>query len=760
MTITTRVLEIQSVPQMPSMTPLPMLAVVLAAYVLLPAATLLAQERGPAGTVTLSRTDYDRLLDLASRQPRPPDSAPLPAALTRADILARVDAGAVHATMTVNGEVFQTGSVKVPLISNATLLDARSTDRPLPLVAEGNAHVAVVTGPASFSATLEWGTSITASPGRGSFILPVPPAGSVTATFDVPGEQSDLRVSPGLVLRRTSAAGRTTVEATLDPGSSTQVLWSSRDTGPAAPPRDARLLSDVKTLITIGDADLRLLSLVDVTVVQGEPTEFEVRIPAGYEVAGVTGSSLDRSEQQGPRLVLVVSAPSRRRHQFLINLERPSTGGSFKLETGFPTVPAAQRETGEIAVEGLGTLEISAVDPPGLRRMDVREVDQALSSVARQSLLSAYRYQRSATGVPALALDVTRFPDAAVLAAIAERAVATTLVTSEGRALTEVSLWLRNRAQPFMKVSLPPGASMLSVEVAGAPEKPAEGADGMRVPLLRAGFRPDGPYSVSFVYLHAGPAFAKKGEMQMTLPRMDVPVSVVEWELFLPEQYRADRFAGTAIAACLVESGLAVPAPSALPVEGFSMGGVVPGQIVGRVLDAQGGVVPGATIVAEVSGQRRTAVTGADGQYIISNLPSGPLSVTSQLPGFKTAQRSLVYDQRPRQIDFQMALGGVEETITVQAEAPVIDMRSAETSQTFRTTGGLPNNNRTRDEVSRRQLEQRAQEPSLNVQSLQRRAAGVLPVRIDVPRAGTSHRFLKPLVVDEETVVQFRYKRR
>jgi hypothetical protein len=480
MTRNNSVVKVQWVPQ----------AVVLAVCVLLPAATLIAQERGPAGTVTLSRTDYDRLLDLASRQPRPPDAAPLPAALTRAEIRARVDAGAVRATMTVNGEVFQTGSVKVPLISNATLLDARSTDRPLPLVAEGNAHVAVVTGPASFSATLEWGTSITASPGRGSFVLPVPPAGSVTATFDVPGEQSDLRVTPGLVLRRTSAAGRTTVEATLDPGSSTQVWWSSRDTGPAAPPRDARLLSDIKTLVTIGDADLRLLSLVDVTVVQGEPTEFEVRIPAGYELAGVTGSSLDRSEQQGQRLVLVVSAPTRRRHQFLINLERPSAGGSFKLETGFPTVPASQRETGEIAVEGLGTLEISAGDPPGLRRMDVREVDQALTSVARQSLLSAYRYQRSATGVPALALDVTRFPDAAVLAAIAERAVATTLVTSEGRALTEVSLWLRNRAQPFMKVSLPPGASMLSVDVAGSPAKPAEGADGMRVPLLRPGFRP------------------------------------------------------------------------------------------------------------------------------------------------------------------------------------------------------------------------------------------------------------------------------
>jgi hypothetical protein len=47
-----------------------------------------------------------------------------------------------------------------------------------------------------------------------------------------------------------------------------------------------------------------------------------------------------------------------------------------------------------------------------------------------------------------------------------------------------------------------------------------------------------------------------------------------------------------------------------------------------------------------------------------------------------------------------------------------------------------------------------------NVQSLQRRASGVLPVRMEVPRAGTSHRFVKPLVIDEETKVTFRYKRR
>jgi Carboxypeptidase regulatory-like domain len=720
------------------------------------ASPLLAQDRGPAGTVTISRTDYDRLLDLAGRQPRPPDAAPQPAALTRSDIRARVSGGSVRATMTLDGEVFQAGTVKVPLIANATLLDARSGDRPLPLVAEGNSHVAVLAGPAPFSATLEWGARVTTTPGRGSFVLPVPPSGSAIATFDVPGEQSDLRVSPGLVLRRTSAGGRTIVEAALDPGSATQVWWSARETGPAAPPRETRLLADVKTLVTIGEADLRLLTLIDLTVVQGEPVEIDVRVPPGYELAGVTGASLERNEQKGESVLLVVSAPARRRHQFLLNLERQSGGGSFRLETGLPSVPSAQRETGEVAIEGIGTLEISSAGVPGLRRMDVREVNPALMSVARQSLLSAYRYQRPAAGVPTLALNVTRFPDAAVLAAIGERAVATTLVTGEGRALTEISLWLRNRAQPFMKVTLPPGASMLSVDVGGAPAKPAEGPDGMRVPLLRPGFRPDGPYVVSFVYLHAGPAFAKKGNRQMTLPSMDVPVSVVEWELFMPDRYRVDRFGGNTIAAHLVAETMTHGAPSIVTVDAISSPQAVAGQILGRVVDSTGGAIPGATVVAEVSGLRQTTITGADGRYVISGLPAGPLSVSSTLEGFKTAQRTVMYDQRPRQIDFQMAVGQIAETVEVRADAPLV--------QSYTSSANMPNESasaRTRDEVSRRGLEQRAQqqvEPSLNVQSLQRRAAGVLPVRIDVPRAGTSHRFIKPLVIDEETVVSFRYR--
>jgi hypothetical protein len=47
---------------------------------------------------------------------------------------------------------------------------------------------------------------------------------------------------------------------------------------------------------------------------------------------------------------------------------------------------------------------------------------------------------------------------------------------------------------------------------------------------------------------------------------------------------------------------------------------------------------------------------------------------------------------------------------------------------------------------------------SENVLHLQQRVSGVLPVRVDVPRAGNSYHFVRPLVLDEETMVTFAYK--
>jgi hypothetical protein len=296
---------------------------------------------------------------------------------------------------------------------------------------------------------------------------------------------------------------------------------------------------------------------------------------------------------------------------------------------------------------------------------------------------------------------------------------------------------------------------------------------------MRPGFMPHGSYSVSFVYLHAGAPFARKGDLQMSLPKMDVPVGEVEWEVFAPENYSLRTTGGNVIEQTAFDrslvmfhsgsgSGSGVGTGTGAGVDsvvgrgtvagvgagvgggtgggtyrpGFGIGS--PGEIRGRVADASGAVLPGVTIELGVDQFRRSTTTDSSGTFALSGVPDGKVTMTATLAGFETQRRQLSFDQQPVQVDFRLRVAAMTETVAVSGKTP-------QTATTFDVSDSLKKSE---------ENAQRLVEPSQNVINLQRRAAGVLPVRIDVPRAGTSHRFVRPLVVDQETVVALRYKRR
>ncbi len=138
--------------------------------------------------------------------------------------------------------------------------------------------------------------------------------------------------------------------------------------------------------------------------------------------------------------------------------------------------------------------------------------------------------------------------------------------------------------------------------------------------------------------------------------------------------------------------------------------------------------------------------------FVLMDLPAGTAEISARLQGFQGLSRTLTFDpQQPRRIDFELRVAGTEERVTVTAERPVVDVQSA-TRQVIISGERVPEL-----PVSPRPAPAL---PSQNVINLQQRASGVLPIRVDVPRAGTSHQFVKPLVVDQEAVVNLRYKRR
>src|SRR5215813_2365795 len=103
-------------------------------------------------------------------------------------------------------------------------------------------------------------------------------------------------------------------------------------------------------------------------------------------------------------------------------------------------------------------------------------------------------------------------------------------------------------------------------------------------------------------------------------------------------------------------------------------------QISGTVKDASGGVLPGVDVSATQTdtGLKRNAVTDADGSYVIPNLQPGPYKVEAMLQGFRSfVQTGIVLQVGASPvINVTMAVGQVAETITVQANASLVETKN------------------------------------------------------------------------------------
>ena len=108
-------------------------------------------------------------------------------------------------------------------------------------------------------------------------------------------------------------------------------------------------------------------------------------------------------------------------------------------------------------------------------------------------------------------------------------------------------------------------------------------------------------------------------------------------------------------------------------------------ELNGRVTDSSGAVLPGVTVTATqtATGLVRSAVTDSDGNYLLSNLPTGPYRLEVGLQGFKSYVQTGIVLQvgATPTINAALELGSLEETVTVEAAAPIVDVRSAGISQ-------------------------------------------------------------------------------
>jgi hypothetical protein len=120
---------------------------------------------------------------------------------------------------------------------------------------------------------------------------------------------------------------------------------------------------------------------------------------------------------------------------------------------------------------------------------------------------------------------------------------------------------------------------------------------------------------------------------------------------------------------------LAIAASPALAQQGTA-------EIGGTVTDSSGGVLPGVAIVItnEATGVFREIISSSEGTYFASQLVPGRYKVIAKLQGFRTVERSGLILQVgiTLTINLELPVGVVEESLTITAETPLVDLTSAE----------------------------------------------------------------------------------
>jgi hypothetical protein len=140
----------------------------------------------------------------------------------------------------------------------------------------------------------------------------------------------------------------------------------------------------------------------------------------------------------------------------------------------------------------------------------------------------------------------------------------------------------------------------------------------------------------------------------------------------------------------LQSAALALLAVFVVHSSAFAQGGGASstGTIQGRVMDAQGAVLPGVSVTATSPSAlgAQTAVTSETGNYRFPAVPPGEYELTFELAGFNTLKRAGIQITLgfTANVNVELALATLQETVTVSGASPVIDTSTTRVQQNFK----------------------------------------------------------------------------
>ncbi len=391
--------------------------------------------------------------------------------------------------------------------------------------------------------TLKIVAPVTTVAGTDILRLPISNAAVSHAAVELARQGVDVHITGGLLMDHSETA---TSSRWVANGRGTEPMtfaWRRRVDDQRAN-QSLRLRANLTQLVGLGEDATQVNAEVQIEVLQGLAQEVRLQLPEQFTVNQVAGATVADWDATARELTVTFIEPVTQTARFTVSgeLRLPRSG---KLDVPLMRLPAAERETGGVAVEVLGAGEIKDRQATGMDEAEAAELGQLISSRQSPSLIAFRLQPADGKSARTLSLDVARYTPQAVLTANVEEAEYSALVTADGKMLVQSRFAVRNNQRNFLKLTLPTGAVLWSASVAGRPIRPGRAPDGsLLLPLEKTR---SGDEAAAFVvevsYLDRTPAWTDRGRARVSLVAVDLPISKSRMLLHHPPLFRLTRAA-------------------------------------------------------------------------------------------------------------------------------------------------------------------------------------------------------------------------
>jgi hypothetical protein len=503
-----------------------------------------------AGWVVIPVDEYRVLRAKAYPVEHDPEPPPMDATLTRVDYDLHVtgDLAAGRASLTV--DVLKDGWVRVPVPAGLLVREARLDGRQISLVpgapGKGGVHLSALLSHAGrFELLLDVDVPVTSSAGDESISLPSTESGVTRAAIVLPRPEVDLKISGGLLSEKSETTGETKWLAYARGNEALNFTWRKK-TEDHHVELPLRLRGSLTQLTSLAEDSTSIYAEANFEIVQGAAREVRIQLPEKVTINQVSGAMVADWEMKNGELDVTFLEPVEHSARFVI------TGETRLPRDGIIDIPLlrllnTERDTGGVAVEILGAGEIKGQKTQGLEDADATDLGEMVAN--RQSpALVAFRAKSGQAGATrSLSVNVARYDQQAVLMANIEEARYQVLMSADGKELVQARYAVRNNQRNFVKVTLPEGATVWSVSLAGRPIRPGQSPDGsLLLPLEKSRGGDDAPaFAVEILYLTKATAWNDKGREKVMLPALDLPISRTGLLLYYPPLFKVSAEPGT-----------------------------------------------------------------------------------------------------------------------------------------------------------------------------------------------------------------------